>query len=183
MHRYYCTSALRCDFVFIFWLWSAFYLNKQKKFVSKEYAALFWGEQHFFVCPDRNLKFSASFWFRISWNITKFQLSIFTNKNVLSKKKWGMLVIETLKCKIYHSNTCFSSRLYGTYSNSKNLTSPLSIKTHQFLCIRQASTSSQASSRMYLELKVKAKVKIKVKVKVKVKLKVKVKVKSKSKSR
>ena len=85
----------------------------------------FWGgEQHFFVCPDRNLKFSASFWFRISWNITKFQLSMFTNKNVLSKKKWGMLVIETLKCKIHHSNTCFSSRLYGTYSHSKNLTSP-----------------------------------------------------------
>ena len=28
----------------------------------------------FFVCHDRKLKLSASLWFKISWNLTKFQL-------------------------------------------------------------------------------------------------------------
>ena len=40
------------------------------------------------------------------------------------------------------------------------------------MTIQQASTSSQASSRMYLELKVKVKVKVKVKIKVKVNVKI-----------
>ena len=34
----------------------------------------FFYEQNFFVCQDRKLKYSASYWFRISWILTKVQL-------------------------------------------------------------------------------------------------------------
>ena len=47
------------------------------------------------------------------------------------------------------------------------------------MTIQQASTSSQASSRMYLELKVKVKVKVKVKINVKIEMTRKVEVKVK----
>ena len=44
-------------------------------------------EQNFFVCQDRNLKFSESLWLRILWTVTIFHLSIVTNKKVLLLKK------------------------------------------------------------------------------------------------
>ena len=39
---------------------------------------IFFKELKKFVCQDRKLKFSTSVWFRISWNLAKFQL-IWTN--------------------------------------------------------------------------------------------------------
>jgi hypothetical protein len=52
-------------------------------------------------------------------HVTKFQLIRTTNKKVLFlKKKFGMLVFETLKNKksdFLNSNTCFCSRLYGRF--------------------------------------------------------------------
>ena len=44
-----------------------------------------------------------------------------TNKKVLFQKKCGMLVLETLKCKIFdflNSNMYFCSQLYGNYFES-----------------------------------------------------------------
>ena len=38
------------------------------------YTSYFFRNKTFFVCQDRKLKFSATVWFRISWNLAKFQL-------------------------------------------------------------------------------------------------------------
>ena len=85
---------------------SAFYLDKQKSFVPKKNMPHFFLEQNYFVCQDRKLKFLASFWFRISWNLTKFQLSIFTNKKVfILKKSEGMLQYIYVKSRYYYKKS------------------------------------------------------------------------------
>ena len=60
--------------------------NDAESFVPKEKYGIILGhvtnwifyEQNFFVCQDRKLKFLASLWFLITWNLTTFQLILTT---------------------------------------------------------------------------------------------------------
>ena len=61
----------------------------------------------FFVLQDRKLKFSASLWKRISWNLTKFQLHQTTRENSFFLATF----LSKIVCKIYNYvlKICFRS--------------------------------------------------------------------------
>ena len=56
---------------------TCYYSWNQKFYIFKSWlltCRIFFRNKTFFVFQDRKLKFSASYWFRISWILTKFQL-------------------------------------------------------------------------------------------------------------
>ena len=56
------------------------WVDKQSWLFWLGLAHIFFRNETFFVCQDRQLKFLAYVWFRISWYLTKFQLSQTTHR-------------------------------------------------------------------------------------------------------